>query len=135
MLYSLQYPRKTIQTLCPINLGPPIWDLTLQAPASDVTKRDTGLSPAQTPGRPPNPAQLQTMGPLENGLSSDTTHQILWSENPNGPGTRLRGALLPQTMVPQMRWEMIQLCLSYSSDRAQAPDPKSAPYRWTQSFG
>ena len=29
---------------------------------------------------------------------------------------------------------MIQLCLNYSSDGAQAPDPKSAPYRQTWSF-
>ena len=29
---------------------------------------------------------------------------------------------------------IIQLCLNYSSDKAQAPDPKSSPYRWTRSF-
>ena len=30
---------------------------------------------------------------------------------------------------------MIQLCLSYSSDEAEAPDPKYATYRQTGSFG
>ena len=59
-----------------INLGPPVWDLTLQAPASDATKRDTVLSPAPIPATHQTLPQLQTMGPLENGLSSDTTHQI-----------------------------------------------------------
>ena len=38
-------------------------------------------------------------------------------------------------MVPRMRQEMIQLCLNYFSDGAQAPDPKSTPYRRTLSFG
>ena len=55
--------------------------------------------------------------------------QQQWARN------QTRGALTPQTMVPRMRWEMIQLCLNYSSDGAQAPDSKSAPYRWTWSFG
>ena len=37
MLYSLQLSKEKIQPLWPINLGPPVWDLTLQAPASDRT--------------------------------------------------------------------------------------------------
>ena len=85
MLYLLQLSKKKTQRLWPINLGPPVWDLTLQAPASDVTKQDTGLSPAQTPGHPPNPAPPANNGPLENGLSSDTTHQI--SGSTPGPTT------------------------------------------------
>ena len=56
MLYSLQLSKKKIQPLWPANLDPPLWDLTLQDSASDVTKWDTGLSPTQAPGHPPNPA-------------------------------------------------------------------------------
>ena len=68
MLYLLQLSKKKTQRLWPINLSPPVWDLTLQAPASDVTKQDTGLSPAQTPSHPPNPAPPANNG-VENGLS------------------------------------------------------------------
>ena len=85
MLYSLQLAKKKIQSLWPINLSPPVWDLTLQAPASDATKRDTGLSPAPTPATHQTLPQLQTTGPLENGLSSDNTHQI--SGSTPGPTT------------------------------------------------
>ena len=59
------------------------------------------------PQPPTNPAQLQTMGPLENGLSSHTTHQI--SGSTPGPTTMGQepdsggGALAPQTIVPQVR--------------------------------
>ena len=42
MLYSLQLSKEKIQPLWPINLRPPKWDLTLQAPASDVTKGTLG---------------------------------------------------------------------------------------------
>ena len=47
--------QEKFQPLWPIDLGPPIWDLTCQAPASDITKWDAGLSPTQTPSHPPNP--------------------------------------------------------------------------------
>ena len=53
--------------------------------------------------------------------------------NNNGLGTRLE-ALAPQTMALQMRGELTQLCLNYSSDGPQASDAKSVPYRWTRSF-
>ena len=138
MLYSLQLSKKKTQPLWPINLSPPVWDLTLQAPASDVTKQDTGLSPAQTPGHPPNPAPPANNGATGKWIALRHYPPSLGVHprpNNNGPETRLRGALTPQTMVPRMRWEMIQLCLNYSSDGAQAPDSKSAPYRWTWSFG
>ena len=85
MLYLLQLSKKKTQRLWPINLSPPVWDLTLQAPASDATKRDTGLSPAPTPATHQTLPQLQTTGPLENGLSSDNTHQI--SGSTPGPTT------------------------------------------------
>ena len=75
MLYLLQLSKKKTQRLWPINLGPPVWDLTLQAPASDVTKQDTGLSPAQTSSHPPNPAPPANNG-VENGLSSHRSDQI-----------------------------------------------------------
>ena len=136
MLYSLQLSKKKIQPLWPINLGPSVWDLTLQASVSDVAKRDTGLSPAQTPSHPPNPAP-----PANNGA---TGKRIVLRQYPpnlgvhprpnnNGLGTRL-GALAPQTMALQMRGELTQLCLNYSSDGPQASDAKSVPYRWTRSF-
>ena len=105
MLYSLQLSKKKIQSLWPINLGPPIWDLTLQAPASDATKWDTGLSPAQTPGHPPNSAP-----PAKNGASGKwivlghylPNLGVHLRPNNNGPGTRLWGALTSQTMVHRM---------------------------------
>ena len=85
MLYSLQLAKKKIQPLWPINLSPQVWDLTLQAPASDATKRDTVLSPAPIPATHQTLPQLQTMGPLENGLSSGNTHHI--SGSTPGPTT------------------------------------------------
>ena len=75
MLYLLQLSKKKTQRLWPINLGSPVWDLTLQAPASDVTKQDTGLSPAQTSSHPPNTAPPANNG-VENGLSSHRSDQI-----------------------------------------------------------
>ena len=106
MLYLLQLSKKKIQPLWPINLGPPVWDLTLQAPASDVTKQETGLGPAQTPSHPPNPAP-----PANNGAARKWIVLRHYPPNlrvhprpkNNGLGTRLRGGLAPQTMVPQMR--------------------------------
>ena len=102
MLYSLQLSKKKRQPVWPANLGPAVRDLTLQDPASDVTKRDTGQRPVPTPGHPPNPATLQTMGLLGNGLSSDTTHQISgstpgpttmgWEPDSGGPGTPDHGS-------------------------------------------
>ena len=89
MLYSLQLYKKKIQPLWPANFNPALWDLALQDPASDVTKRDTGLSPAQAPDHPQTLPHLQTMGPLENGLSSDATHQI--SRSTPGPTTMGQG--------------------------------------------
>ena len=107
MFYSLQRVKKKIQPLWPINLGPPVWDLTLQAPASDVTKWDTGLiSPAQTPSRPPNPAPLANNGATGKWIVLRHYPPNLGVHprpNSNGPGTRLRGTLAPQTMVPWMR--------------------------------
>ena len=137
MLYSLQLSKEKIQPLWPINLGPPVWDLTLQAPASDVTKQETGLGPAQTPSHPPNPAP-----PANNGATGKWIVLRHYTPNlgvhprpnNNGSGVRLWGALASQTMAPRMRGELTQFCLSYSSDGVQAPDPKSVPYRWTQSF-
>ena len=106
MLYLLQLSKEKIKPLWPINLGLPLWDLTLQAPASDVTKWDTGLRPAQIPSHPPNPAP-----PTNNGATGKwivlrhypPNLRVYPRPNSNGPGTRLRGALAPQTMVPQMR--------------------------------
>ena len=102
MLYSLWLFKKKIQPFWPANLDPPIWDLTFQAPALDVTKWDTGPNSAQTPGHPPNPAPPANMGALENGLSSDTTRQIsgptpgptTMGREPNlgGPGTPDHGS-------------------------------------------
>ena len=109
----------------------------MQAPASDVTRWDTGLSPAPTPGHPTNLAPPANNG--DAGKWSVLRHyppklRVHLRPNNNGPGTRLRGPGT-QTMVPRMRQEMIQLCLNYFSDGAQAPDPKSTPYRRTLSFG
>ena len=128
MLYLLQLSQKKIQPLWLTNISPLIWDLNLQAPASYVIKWDTGLNPVQSHSHPPNPAP-----PANNGASgkwivlghNPPNLRVHLRPNSHGPGTRLSGALGPQTMVPWMRREMIQLCLSYSSDRAQAPDPKS----------
>ena len=110
MLYSLQLVKKKIQPLWPINLGPPIRDLTLQAPASDVTKRDTGLSPAQTSGHPPNPAPLAQWGhwkkdcpqtlPIKSQGPPQAQQQWAGNQIQGGPGT--------QTMVPRLRWEMMR---------------------------
>ena len=128
MLYLLQLSRKKIQPLWLTNISPPIWDLNLQAPASYVIKWDTGLNPVQSHSHPPNPAP-----PANNGASgkwivlghNPPNLRVHLRPNSNGLGTRLRRGLAPQTMVPRMRQETIQLCLSYSSDRAQALDPKS----------
>ena len=97
-LYSLQLSKKKIQPLWPVNLSPPVWDLTLQASASDVTKQDTELSPAQTTSHPTNPAQ-----PANNGA---TGKWIVLRHYPpnlrvhprpknNGLGTRLGGPGTP----------------------------------------
>ena len=138
MLYSLQLVKKKIQPLWTINLDPPVWDLTLQAPASDVTKWDAGLiSPAQTPSHPPNPAPLANNGATGKWIVLRHYPPNLGVHprpNNNGLGASLWGALAPQTMAPQMRLALTQLCLSYSSDGAQTPDPKSVPYRRSQSF-
>ena len=106
MLYLLQLSKKKIQPLWPINLSPPVWDLTLQAPVSDVTKWDTGLSLAQTPSHPPNPAPSANNGASKKWiiLRHDPPNlRVQPGPKNNGLGTRLRGCLAPQTMVPQMR--------------------------------
>ena len=75
-------------------------------PTLDVTKWDTGLSPAQTPSHPPNPAP-----PANNGATGKwivlrhfpPNLGVHPRPNNNEPGTRLKAALAPQTMVPRMR--------------------------------
>ena len=85
MLYLLQLSKEKIQSLWPINLGPPIWALTLQTLVSDVTQRDTGLSPAQSPGHPLNPAPPANSGATGKQTVLSTTHQI--SGSTSGPTT------------------------------------------------
>ena len=75
---------------------------------------------------PPNPAP-----PANNGATGKwivlrrypPNLRVHPRPNNNGSGARLWGPWAPQTMAPQMRGELAQLCLSYSSDGAQAPDP------------
>ena len=87
MLYSLQLPKKKFNPFGPSI--PPVWDVTLQAPASYVTKQDTGPSPAQPPGHPSNPAP-----PANNGASGKWI--VLRHYPPNlefhipGPSSRLQ---------------------------------------------
>ena len=104
MLYSLQLSKKKNSTPLahqpqPTRMGP-----TLQAPASDVTKQDTELSPAQTPSHPPNPAPL-----ANNGHWKMDYPQVLPIKSRGPPqaqqqwtGNQTLGALAPQTMVPRM---------------------------------
>ena len=121
VLCSLQLSKEKLQPLWPANLKPHIWDLTLQAPASDVTKRDTGPNPAQTPRHPPNPAP-----PANNGNAGKWIVFGHYPPNlgvhprPSNVGSRARlwGALAPQTMAPRMREESTKLYLNYSSDGA-----------------
>ena len=106
MLYLLQLSKKKIQPLWPINLSPPVWDLTLQAPTLDITKPDTGLGLAQIPSHPPNPAPPANSGATGKWIvlrHYPPNLRVHPRPNNNGPGTRLRGALAPQTMVLWMR--------------------------------
>ena len=88
MLYLLLLSKKKIQPRWPANLDPPLWDLTPQDPASDVTKQDTGLSPDQAPGHPPNPAT-----PANNGATGK------WIDCPQMLPTKSQGP--PQA---QQQW-------------------------------
>ena len=101
MLYSLQLSQKKIQPRWSANLSSPIWDLTLQTSASDVTKGH-GAKSCPNP-RPPTIPCPTCNGPMENGLSSGTTHQISgstsgptamgWEPDSRGPGTPDHGSL------------------------------------------